>query len=174
MPANTYEKDAVLNMLRDWRSDVNTLHTAVQTEVDNVTLEHDPDFYALLQSPAGAVNLTLETPAVPAVPRKVTLTSEDNCSSVTVTIEGTDRDDAAITDTGITGPNASTVSSPKFYKTVTRIAVSGACSNIMAGFGEVDSEPLYDAYLSVKGFSGTIPQPTLNNALTSIKAEAQA
>lgn len=174
MAANTYEKDAVLNMLRDWRSDVATLHTAVQTEVDNVTAAFDPDFYALVQSPSGAGNLVLETPAIPAVPRKVTLTSEEDCDGVTFTIEGTDRDDAAITDTGIVGPNASTVSSPKFYKTVTRIAVSGACSNIMAGFGEVDSEPLYDAYLAVKGFSGSIPQPTLNNALTSIKAEAEA
>jgi hypothetical protein len=174
MAANIYEKLALINMLKDWGADVLTLHTAVQASVSDVTSDDDPDFYALTQSPGGAVNMTLESPAVPDVPRKVTLTSEDDCSGVTFTVEGTDRDDAAITDTGITGPNASTVSSPKFYKTVTRIAVSGACTNVSAGFGEVDSEPLYDTYLLVKGFSGSIPQPTLTNALTSIKADAEA
>ena len=174
MAANTYEKLALINMLKDWSADVLALHTAVQTSVTNATADDDTDFYALTQSPGSAGNLTLEDPAVPEVARKVTLTSAENCSSVTFTVEGTDRDDAAITDTGITGPNASTVSTSKFYKTVTRIAVSGACSDIMAGYGEIDSEPLYDSYLLVKGFSGSIPQPTLTNALTSIKADAGA
>ena len=171
MAASADEKDAVTSMLKDWKTDVTALHTAIQTEVGYVIADDDTDYLSVTASPGSAGNLTLVgTP--PDIPRKVTITSPDNNAAKSFTVEGTDRDDAAITDTGITGPNAGTVSSPKFYKTVTRIAIDAAGSNISAGIGEVDAKPLMDAYNNVKAFSSTIPRPTLDNALTSIKADA--
>jgi len=171
MAASADEKNAVTSMLKDWLTDATALHTAIQTEVGYVIADDDTDYLSVTASPGSAGDLTL-VGAPLDIPRKVTITSPDNNAAKNFTVEGTDRDDNVITDTGIAGPNVGTVSSPKFYKTVTRIAIDAAGSNISAGIGEVDAKPLIDAYNNVKAFSSTIPRPTLDNALTSIKADA--
>jgi hypothetical protein len=58
-------------------------------------------------------------------PRPVTIYSGGDVSNRTFTVYGTDRVNAPMTEV-ITGPNATTVQGNKIFKTVTRIAISGA------------------------------------------------
>lgn len=98
----------------------------------------DDDGVAELQSPAEAGNLTLDGADVTEgvatfdVPRKMTLTSANDNSGVTVTLTGTDEDGESQTE-DLTGPNAATVTSTKWWSTITQIAVDAAATNLKAG-----------------------------------------
>ena len=84
---------------------------------------------AALQTLGGAGNMTLTGAAATfggtGSSQKVSLTSGGNISAVTFTITGTDSKGAAQSEE-LTGPNANTVFSTKFYNTVTQIAASAA------------------------------------------------
>lgn len=82
---------------------------------------------AALQTTAGAGNLTLVSPA-PTYTNfapQITLTSAGNISAVSFTITGTDADGKTISET-LAGPNANTVTTTRYFSTVTRVAVNGA------------------------------------------------
>ena len=59
---------------------------------------------------------------------KITITSAGNESDIDFAIVGTDLSGAAASET-LTGPNANTVTSVKFYKTITSITPDGAVGN---------------------------------------------
>ena len=84
---------------------------------------------AAAQTLGGAGNMTLAgtatTFAGTNMGQKITLVSSGNISAVTFTITGTDPTGASQSE-DLTGPNASTVTSTKYYNTVTQIAASGA------------------------------------------------
>ena len=84
---------------------------------------------AALQTLGGAGNMTLAAAAATfggtGSSQKVSLTSGGNISAVTFTITGTDSKGAAQSEE-LTGPNANTVFSTKFYNTVTQIAADAA------------------------------------------------
>ena len=84
---------------------------------------------AALQTLGGAGNMTLTGAAATfggtGSSQKVSLTSGGNISAVTFTITGTDSKGAAQSEE-LTGPNANTVFSTKFYNTVTQIAADAA------------------------------------------------
>jgi hypothetical protein len=92
---------------------------------------------AAAQTLGGAGNMTLTGAAATfggtGSSQKVSLTCAANMSGVTFTITGTDsKGDAQSED--LTGPNANTVFSTKYYNTVTQIAASGAVgTNTSAG-----------------------------------------
>lgn len=83
------------------------------------------------QTPGGAGDLTINGTfasggvATLDTQRVVGVTSAGNASGVTFTVYGTNREGISIQET-ITGPNATTVSTTFDFKTVTRVAVSGA------------------------------------------------
>ena len=102
---------------------------------------------AASQTPSGAGALTLNGGLIAngqlvlSVPQFITLTVGANESAKTFTVFGTDSAGAEISET-ITGPSsASTVTSTKCYKTVTRItvsaALSAACTVGVSGTGEM-------------------------------------
>jgi hypothetical protein len=68
-------------------------------------------------------------------PRLVTITSTNDLSGVTVTVEGTDKDGNSQSET-LSGPNNTTVSTANYYLTVTRVAADAAASGISAGQGD--------------------------------------
>lgn len=171
MAATLYEKKAMINMMIDWLADLSTLFDATELTVQNATAADDTDLLALSQSPGGAGALTLEA-AQPTVPRKITITSPDNNAGVNFEVVGTDRDDAAQTESSITGPNNSTVSTTNYFKTVTAINVDAAATNVEAGVGEIDSAAIYSAYQTASSFKGSVGALTIANALASINAEA--
>ena len=80
---------------------------------------------AALQTLGGAGNMTLTGAAATfggtGSSQKVSLTSGGNISAVTFTITGTDSKGAAQSE-ALTGPNATTVFSTKFYNTVTPVS----------------------------------------------------
>lgn len=105
---------------------------------------------AAAQTTGGAANLTLTagtglTTTVDAtgttryvldVPRNITFTSTGNISGVTFTVYGYDQYGQAMTE-NITGPNNTTVGGNKAFKSVYRIAASGAVgTNTSAGIGD--------------------------------------
>lgn len=87
----------------------------------------------LSQTPGGAGNLTLNGALVTAgvailgAQTQVTITSAADISNRTFTLTGTDTRGFAVSES-LTGPNATTVTSTKSYKTVTQIAISGAAA----------------------------------------------
>ena len=92
---------------------------------------------AALQTTAGATALNLTAGATAGTfatlgqftfGMKVTITSAGNESDIDFTIVGTDLSGAAASET-LTGPNATTVTSTKFYKTITSITPDGAVGN---------------------------------------------
>ena len=92
---------------------------------------------AALQTTAGATALNLTAGATAGTfatlgqftfGMKVTITSAGNESDIDFTIVGTDLSGAAASET-LTGPNATTVTSTKFYKTITSITPNGAVGN---------------------------------------------
>lgn len=91
----------------------------------------DADGICASQTPGGAGDLTingvLASGGVATLDgqRVVGVTSAGNASGVTFTIYGTNDEGISINET-ITGPNISTVSTTLNFKTVTRVAVSGA------------------------------------------------
>jgi hypothetical protein len=95
------------------------------------------------QSRGSAGNLVLNgnltrggvaTPLYPVVPQ---INSVSNDSGVNFTFTGTDRYGNSQTET-IAGPNAGTVSSSKFWKTITQVATSGATvGSVSVGFPQI-------------------------------------
>lgn len=107
----------------------------------------DADGIALTQSAAGAANLTLNGAAVTsgvatlATPRNVTITSVGNDAGITFTVTGTDQYGDPLVEQ-ITGPNATLAAGKKAFKTVTKIATSGASAgNVTAGWADVIGLP---------------------------------
>jgi hypothetical protein len=86
---------------------------------------------AAAQTTSGADNLTLAAAAGTGAfhdtdqASKVTLTSTGNISGVNFTITGTDIAGNSLSEV-LAGPNNTTVTSTKFYNTVTQIATNGA------------------------------------------------
>lgn len=68
---------------------------------------------------------------------QLNLTSGQNLSAITFTITGTDADDNVITE-AVVGPNATTVESTKFFKTVTGLAASATLGANTLDVGYVD------------------------------------
>lgn len=102
------------------------------------------------QTTAGAGNLLINGAnasggiATFSAPYAVSVTSTGNDSTRTYAITGTDASGNVISET-ITGPNASTVFTTSVFKTVTKVAVSGATvGTVRVGFG---------------GFGATAPIP---------------
>ena len=102
---------------------------------------------AALQTLGGAGNMTLTGAAATfggtGSSQKVSLTSGGNISAVTFTITGTDSKGAAQSEE-LTGPNATTVFSTKFYNTVTQIAADAAVgtntsAGVLGGAGDLVS-----------------------------------
>ena len=94
---------------------------------------------AAAQTTSGADNLTLAAAAGTGAfhdtdqASKVTLTSTGNISGVNFTITGTDIAGNSLSEV-LAGPNNTTVTSTKFYNTVTQIATNGAVgTNTSAG-----------------------------------------
>lgn len=85
------------------------------------------------QTPGGAGNLTINGTfasggvATLDTQRRVGVTSAGNVSGVTFTIYGTNQEGNPIQET-ITGPNIATTSTTFDFKTVTRVAISGAAA----------------------------------------------
>lgn len=96
-----------------------------------VTPIHDIDGYVVAQTPAGAGNLVLDGALVSdGVGRvddahKVFLESAANYSVFIFVIKGTDNRGVVISEE-ISGPNATTISTLKYFKTVTSISINGA------------------------------------------------
>lgn len=91
----------------------------------------DDDGISVSQTPGGAGALTI-TGALASggvatldIPRRVMISCAGNNSGRTFTITGTSDGEKVISET-ITGPNATTVSSLKDYKTVTGVSINGA------------------------------------------------
>ena len=90
---------------------------------------------AALQTTAGATALNLTSTGANVVTlgqftfgMKITITSAGNESDIAFAIVGTDFTGAAASES-LTGPNANTVTSVKFYKTITSITPDGAVGN---------------------------------------------
>ena len=81
----------------------------------------------------------------------ITLTSSGNISGVNFTITGTDANGAVQSET-IAGPNANTVSTTKYFATVTQIAASGAVgTNTSAGNSAETAGVIFAGANRVKG-----------------------
>ena len=80
----------------------------------------------------GSVNFVT---AASEQPRQVTIFGSGNESGKTFTITGTNDSDASIVD-AVTGPNNSTVSSTKYFKTVTSVSVSTPVKVIVKAGGD--------------------------------------
>ncbi len=138
----------------------------------------------LSQTPAGAGNLLLNgalaqsltlvdfnprsasTGALPTglASYKIDFTSAGNDSGVNLTITGTDPDGKAQTEL-LAGPNANTVTSLKYFKTITQIAISGAAAAALTSginaAGQFVSQSvcldIYEPYASIAvDITGTI------------------
>lgn len=106
----------------------------------------DDNGISTAQTPGAAGDLTitgaLATGGVATldIPRRVAIYSASNISNRTFTVYGTDRDGQTISEGSITGPNNSTVYTAYDFKTVTRIAISGAAAGaLIAGTNGVAS-----------------------------------
>tara|TARA_R110002020_G_scaffold2849_5_gene13239 strand:+ start:11153 stop:13285 length:2133 start_codon:yes stop_codon:yes gene_type:complete len=116
------------------------------TAVVSSFVDNDPDGVCASQSPGGSGNLTINgaladsgsvnfTTAASQQPRKITFTGTGNESGRTFTITGTNFLGISQTE-AVAGPNNSTVSSTKFFNTITQIATDGAtASAITVGSG---------------------------------------
>jgi len=120
------------------------------------------------QDPGDGANLTLEAAAATfaqaddgsCTVQKITLTSGsgDDNSDVTYTVVGTDHDGNSITE-DITGPaGGATVTSTKFYNTVTSITGNGAATeDVAAGVTSVGMHAvLFAGRTRIKGMHGVI------------------
>jgi len=133
------------------------------TAVDSSFVADDTDGVCAAQTTSGAANLTLNGAladggainfytAASLQPRKLTITglAGNNNSGVTFTITGTNSLDVAQTE-AIAGPNgAVTVSSTKYFKTITQIAAGGAVTgNITAGSGAGQYRPTNPSFTDI-------------------------
>lgn len=139
----------------------------------------DADGIAQSQTPGAAGNLTLNGALGTTLDyaRQIGITSAGNDSGRTFTITGTDADGKTLVE-AVTGPNATTVESVGYFKTITTIAVDAATAGAIT-VGTVDEAashmfPLdfynpYAATVSVD-VTGTIDftvQQTFDNVFTS-------
>ena len=110
---------------------------------------------AAAQTLGGAGNMTLAGTAATFggtnLGQKITLVSGGNISAVTFTITGTDQAGASQSE-DLTGPNASTVTSTKYYNTITQIAASGAVgTNTSSGVAADQGGTLFAGRTRVRG-----------------------
>lgn len=106
---------------------------------------------AALQTTAGAGNLVLAASPNFGQAMQVSLTSGGNISAVNFTITGTDENGNVISEV-MAGPNANTVNSVNYFKTVTNVAVSAAVgTNTSVGntASSCSSDFVWDAVNSV-------------------------
>ena len=101
-----------------------------------------------------AMTLTA-SPYVTDQARKITITAANNQSGISFTIVGLDETATAATET-LTGPTAgATVTSTKYYSSVTSITAVGnpqtAAGNISAGTGADIAAPIYRGDLRMRG-----------------------
>ncbi len=99
----------------------------------------DRDGVSTAQTTAGAGNLTITGVLASGgavtfdVPRRVSIYSAGNLSSLTFTVTGTDRQGQALSE-DVTGPNNATVLTTAKFATVTQVAVSGTVgTNVEVG-----------------------------------------
>lgn len=102
-----------------------------------LTLNYDTDSICAAQQKAGAGNLIINGAKAETIPagtsarallttaHLITIASTGDLHLVTFTVYGLDQNGASISE-AITGPNNSTVTSTKYFKTITRVAVSAA------------------------------------------------
>jgi hypothetical protein len=122
----------------------------------------DPNGICLSQTPTEAGDLTiagaLATSGVATLspPGHISITSASNESGDTFTITGTDRYDAALTET-ITGPNATTTTGNYNFKTVTQVATDGAATGAITvgSANELDTAWIPVEYRPNLGYSVT-------------------
>jgi hypothetical protein len=88
---------------------------------------------------------------------QLNLTSAANISAITFTITGTDADGVALTE-AIAGPNATTVETTGYFKTVTSIAISATLGANTVDIGWVDEfvTPTIQLNTYAQGVSGNI------------------
>ena len=141
------------NVITGGTSDVSTAVTATPvvigwTTVTSDVIANDPDGVCAAQTTGGAANLVINgalhssntinfTTAASEQPRKVTILSAGgDVSGITLTVTGTDYLGQALVEV-ITGPAAdATVTSTKYFNTITQIAASGAVTgDITVGSG---------------------------------------
>jgi hypothetical protein len=141
------------NVITGGTSDVSTAVTATPvvigwTTVTSDVIANDPDGVCAAQTTSGAANLVINgalhssntinfTTAASEQPRKVTILSAGgDVSGITLTVTGTDYLGQALVEV-ITGPAANaTVTSTKYFNTITQIAASGAVTgDITVGSG---------------------------------------
>lgn len=78
------------------------------------------------------------TTATPdSIAHQLNLTSAANLSAITITLTGTDADGRVVTE-DVTGPNANTVESTKYFKTLTAVAASATLGANTLDIGWVD------------------------------------
>ena len=122
----------------------------------------DRDGISLSQTPAGAGNLTITgafaTGGVATLggQQVVGIYSGGDVSNRTFSVYGYDRNMNAVSQTGITGPNATTVSTSALFYKVTQIAISGAAgSAVEVGTTGLGSSQPYPLNLAVSGTPST-------------------
>lgn len=148
----------------------------IHIDPDNV----DADGISVAAAVAAAGNLTLGGALTSGgtftadYPRQIAVTSSGNDSARTFTVTGTDPNGVAQTE-DISGPNAGSTESTKYFKTITSIAADDACAgNISVGTVDefvTNTIPLNSrnegpATISIEGVSGTIEvavQQTFSN-----------
>lgn len=124
-------------------------------EFDFDPADVDADGISTAQTPVGAGNLTITGAfasggvATMDYAYQVGVTSDGIDNGVTFTITGTDQDGKALSET-ITGPNATTVETTGYFKTVSQVAISGAgTGNITVGnVDEISSQTIPIDYTS--------------------------
>lgn len=116
-------------------------------------------FWATALTGAGPFTTFTKTSTGDNLAHAVTLTSAANLSGSNITITGTDADGQVISEV-IAGPNINTVTSVKFYATVTKLTASvslGASTmDVGMGAGAVSKTVPLDYYLQ-----GTLPHAQL-------------
>ena len=111
----------------------------LRKKIDIDPVDVDADGIASSQNPSEAGDLTLDGAlasggtATLDYARRISITSDANDSGRTFTVTGTDSDGKALTE-AVTGPNAGTVESTKYFATITSIAIDAASAgNITVG-----------------------------------------
>lgn len=97
----------------------------------------DVDADGYVDGGTGASLTLLASSAGDGLAHKLNFTSAQNISDHTFTVVGTDADGAALTET-VTGPNATTVESTKYFLTVTSITPDATLASDTVDIGWVD------------------------------------
>lgn len=112
----------------------------------------DDDAISVAAAVGADAAMTLTTsPYVPDQPRKITLHSAGNSSGISFTVVGLDETGAAATES-ITGGNAGSVTSTKYYSSVTSItAVGTPTGDQKAGISASIAAPIFRGDLRIRG-----------------------